>query len=402
MTLKATQFFLCFTPTLLIAPVLVGDSVLFQPITNTETQLIDKLPASDQWPGWCGVKIIQKSSPATPQKTSTQSCYTTTDGQRLAGTFELNNTKLSWRNGAFQPFVVDLEKTQSIGPLFIGEQPTTRTDTVFLVNNDRIDGFIESIDATKGISIEVALPITSKETAPKKEMTHIPIERISEIQLTTKIKKPSGWRFWLIDGSVVDADSWSDVQNQCALKNAHGFTQVDGATIFWSNILSMSPNSQTITSLARCTQKAISNTDTQEPRLSSPVVVKKTMPAAFDAIPIDLHGPGIFEFSLEQIGGTLSASLEVPPQLRGDIECRVTIECGGKVVFQESIKQESNPLQIKVPIAGDKVIVKLDQSKRGAFGCAIRLSDAIVISDSCGTSLQPSHLPPNAPAKPGL
>jgi len=399
---KATQFFLFFTSTVLIAPVLAGDSVLFQPITNTETQLIEKLPASDRWPSWCGVKIIQKSSPVTPPKTSTQSCYTTIDGQRLAGTFELNNTKLLWRNGAFQPFLVDLEKTQSIGPLFIGEQSITETDTVFLVNNDRVVGFIESIDATNGVSIEVALPITNKDAALQKETTHIPIERISEIQLATKIKKPSGWRFWLVDGSVVDADSWSDVQNQCALKNAHGFTQIDGATISWSNILSMSPNSKTITSLARCAQKTITDTVTQEPRLSSPAVVKKTMPAAFDAIPIDLHGPGIFEFSLEQINGTLSASLEVPPQLRGDVECRVTLECGGKVVFQESIKPESNIFNIKVPIVGNNLIVKLDQSKRGAFGCGIRLVDAIVISDSCGTPPQPSNPPPNAPAKPGL
>jgi hypothetical protein len=399
---KVTDFILVCTATLLVARALAGDSVLFQPITNTDTQFIEKLPASDQWPSWCGVKIVQKSLSVTPLKTSTQSCYTTTDGQRLAGTFELNNTKLSWRNGAFQPFVVDLEKTQSIGPLFIGEQLTTETDTVFLVNNDRVVGFIESIDATTGVSIEVALPVTNKDLAPQKEITQIPIERISEIQLATKIKKPSGWRFWLVDGSVVDADSWSDVQNQCALKNGHAFSPVDGATISWSNILSMSPNSKTITNLARCPQKAMPNTDTQEPRLSPPVIEKKIIPSAFDAIPIDLHGPGTFEFSLEQIGGTLSASLEVPPQLQGDVECRVTIECGGKVVFQESIKPESNPFNIKVPIVGNNLIVKLDQSKRGAFGCAIRLVDAIVISDSCGTPLQPSNLPPNAPAKPGL
>ena len=402
MIFKATNFFLVCTSTLLIAPVLAGDPVQFQPVTNTDIQVVDKLPPSDQWPGWCGVKIIQKSSLATAPKTSTQSCYTTTDGQRLAGTFELNNTKLSWRNSAFQPFMVDLEKTQSIGPLFIGEQPTTQKDTVFLVNNDRVDGFIESIDASKGVSMEVALPTTSKEAAPKKEMTHIPIERISEIQLATKIKKPSGWRFWLVDGSVIDADSWSDVQNQCALKNTHACSQVDGATIPWSNILSMSSNSKTITNLASCAQKVISNSDTEEIRLSPPVVVKKIIPSAFDAIPIDLHGPGVFEFALEQNSGTLSASLEVPPQLRGDVECRVTIECGGKVVFQDSIKPESKPLQIMVPIVGNKLIVKLDESKRGSFGCAIRLAEAIVISDSCGTPLQPSHLPPNAPTKPGL
>ncbi|NBT69563.1 MAG: hypothetical protein EBT78_17585, partial [Betaproteobacteria bacterium] len=113
MIFKATNFFLVCTSTLLIAPVLAGDSVQFQPVTNTDIQVVDKLPPSDQWPGWCGVKIIQKSSLATAPKTSTQSCYTTTDGQRLAGTFELNNTKLSWRNSAFQPFMVDLEKTQS-------------------------------------------------------------------------------------------------------------------------------------------------------------------------------------------------------------------------------------------------------------------------------------------------
>ena len=402
MIFKSTHYFLVCTSTLLVARVLAGDSVLFKPITNTETQPIEKLTTSDQWPGWCGVKIIQKSSTLTPLKTPTQSCYTTTDGQRLAGTFELNNKKLSWRNGAFPSFGLDLEKTQSIGPLFIGEQPTTKTDTIFLVNNDRIDGFIESIDATTGVSIEVALPTTSKDAEPKKEINHIPIERISEIQLATKIKNASGWRFWLVDGSVVDADSWSDVQNQCALKNVHIFSQVGGATISWSNILSMAPNSKTITNLASCLQTAIPNTDTQETRLSPPVVVKKIIPSAFDAIPIDLHGPGIFEFSLEQIGGTLSASLEVPPQLQGDVECRVVIECGGKVVFQESIKPESKPLDIKVPIIGNKLIVKLDQSRRGAFGCAIRLVEAIIISDSCGTQPQPSHLPPIVPAKPEL
>ena len=327
-----------------------------------------------------------------------QSFYTINDGQRFAGTFELANAKLSWRSGIQQSFLVDLEKTHSIGPLFIGERINKNTDTIFLVNNDQLDGFIESIDSTTGATLEIASKASDKSETPTKEKINIPIQRISEIQLATKIKNPTGWRFWLSDGSVVDADSWTANKSTCQLTAVHT-TPVINSVIPWNNILSIAPNPVSITNLASCPWKIIQGTDKQTNRLAPPVVSASITPAAFDAIPMDFYGPGVFEFSLGQNAATLIAVITVPPQLKGNIECRVSIEDGEKALLEQFINPESGPVDIRIPILGNKLVVRLDQSKRGAFGCAIRLEGAMLISQSCGAPIQTSPSPANAPAK---
>lgn len=381
---------------------LAADLVVFQPVVSgiAIPETTQNPPTSNQWPGWCGVRVQQQKNIF--KKLNLKSYYALDDGQRFAGIFEFDNTKISWRNNVLESIFIDLEHAQSIGPLSIGGSDTKLKDTVLLVNNDRLDGFIESIDGTTGVALQVTTPGTPINEKLTKQLTHIPIERIVEICLSTKIKQPTGWRFWMSDGSVIDVDSWSDDKNKCHLKGPHINPEMQASTIFWNEVLSIAPNPNSISALANCSWKAITNPDSFVPRLSPPTIKTEVRPASFDAIPMDLHGPGGFKFTTNQTKGTLSALLSLPPQLEKKINCQITIECEGKILWQNKVTPNFKPTQIKIPVDSCEIIVRLDESKHGAFGCAIRMNEAILISDSCGTPPQSNPPPPIAPVKSDL
>ena len=382
--------------------VLASDSILFKPVVGgvATTETLQPLSTSDQWPGWCGVKIQRQVSPQT--KPIIESYYTLTDGQRLSGVFELDNTRLSWRNNALQSVFIDLEQTQSIGPLHIGVSETLQKDSVLLVNNDRLDGFIESIDTTNGVALQVTTPGKIANKPPQKQLTQIPIQRIVEIRLATKVKQPTGWRFWMADGGVIDVESWSDDKNKCHLKKLHVLPETQGVNIFWNDVLAIAPNSNKITTLASCPWRAVIDPSSPGPRLSPPTIQPRIQPTAFDAIPLDLYGPGVFQFTTTQTKSTLSASLSIPTQFKSNADFQISIECAGRVLWQTKVTPEFQTTNIQIPIDGPEIIVRLDKSMRGAFGCAIRISDAIFISDTCGTPSEPNPPHSNVPTKSGL
>ena len=393
----------CFLTTFFTVGVFANDSIVFKPVVGgTEKQeTLPSLSTSEQWSNWCGVRV-EHPTRVDPTKSSIKSYYTITDGQRFAGVFELDNAKLSWRNNTLQSVVVDLEQTQSIGPLHIGMLDTIQKDSVLLVNSDQLDGFIESIDTTTGVSLQTTTPGTSANEQPQKQLTNIPIHRIVEIRLATKVKQPTGWRFWLTDGSVIDVDSWSNDINKCNLINPHLVPEIQGVKVFWSDVLSIAPNSKTITALANCPWRTTGNPALPSPRLSPPTIQPMVQPAAFDAIPLTLHGPGVFQFSTPQTKSTFSASLSLPGQLKNVIDCQITIECAGKVLWQKKVTSEFQTTPIQIPVDGNEITFRLDESKHGALGCAILITDAIFISDLCGTPPQPIHHPPSAPIKSDL
>ena len=393
------KLLICFS---IAAPrwVLADDVVLFQPIQGGEksNDTLKSIPPIAQWPEWCGVKIIIEKPSDAIRKTSVPGYYTLIDGQRLAGAYELNGTKLMWRNTILQSVPIDLENSKSIGALNAGKENIEKKDSVVLINNDRLDGFIESIDIDRGVGIETT---TSSQT-PQKKMIYIPIDRIVDISLVAKSKKPSGWRIWTNDGSVIDADSWIDDQNQCRLIKPHAAIERDSVLIPWKNILAIAPNTNGIEALSKCFVKTEADTQVQEQRLSQPVVILHTTPEAFDAIRMDLHGPGLFLFQTNRSAGTLLATISVPPQIQKNIGCRVTILSDEKVVWESFITPEFKRTSVRLQMNGGQILFRLDQSIHGAFGCAVRLDDAIIVSDTHEMSQPPNHLQPNAPTKSDL
>lgn len=382
-------------------PALANDSLLFEPIVGgTVTQVeVKSAPTTNTWPGWCGVRIQQTPNLNNQKKLDQQSYYITSDGQRIAGRFEMDAPKASWRNSVLLSIPIDLENTKAISTSVLGKNIENTNDTVCLVNNDRLDGFIDSIDMANGVGIELTNSNNPGDEKTKNKVTYIALNRVAEIRLSTKIKKPSGWRIWLQDGSVLDFDSWSDDQNQCRLSKPHAVGEMESATIPWNNVLAIAPNTNTIFPLVSCFWKVAEADQVINPRLSPPIIISEYIPTAFDATPMNLHGPGVFRFTTPFMNCTLFTSVNIPTQLLKNIDCQATIECGEKIIWRGKINSEFKPVVLRLPITGSEFTVRLDQSSRGAFGCAIQLKDAILISDTCGNSPQPSPPPPTAPIK---
>lgn len=363
---------------------------------------VKTLPPSDSWPGWCGAKVKQRSVAGLFSKSGAQSYYMMIDGQRLAGVFEMGGLKPSWRNAALQSVPIDLEQTLSIGPFTRKRDLVSTKDMIILVNSDRLEGFIDSVDVATGIGLEVATPAPAPGEKPGKQVMRIPMDRIAEIRLASKSKPAGGWRIWLADGSAIDVDSWSDDQNQCRARRPHAVAEMESVVLPWTSVLAIAPNSNAMTVLANCPWKAIPEADASATRLSPPTISSPFIPTAFDATPLDLHGPGAFQFSFPKTRGTLSMTLSIPPQLGSAVGCHASIESNGKILWQGALTPEFAATDLRLPFEGEELTVRLDQSKRGAFGCALRLGDAIVISDSCSESPPPTRSPASAPAKSDL
>ena len=139
-------------------PTLANDSLIFEPIVwGTATQVAVKSPpTTNTWPGWCGVRTQQTPGLKKQNKFDQQSYYITTDGQRIAGRFEMDAPKASWRNNVLLSIPIDLEKTQAISSSVLGKNLNKSNDTIYLVNNDRLDGFLDSIDMNNGVGIELS------------------------------------------------------------------------------------------------------------------------------------------------------------------------------------------------------------------------------------------------------
>ena len=377
------------------------DSLIFEPIIGgiNADALVQSTPNPNTWLGWCGIRIQQQKKLNQSNRSEQTSYYITTDGQRIAGKFELDTIGASWRSGILLSTPIDLEKTLSIGSFTLGQTKQKSKDSVHLVNNDCLDGFVNSIDMTNGVGIELGDPKENNDVNLKNKITYIPIHRVAEIRLSTQPKKPTGWRFWLVDGSILDADSWTDVQNQCRLNKPHVATEMESASTPWTNILGMAPNTNTIYPLTASLWKSIDVDQNQNPRLSPPTITTEFIATAFDAMPMNIHGPGVFRFATPTPNCTLATSIHIPPQLIKNIECRVTITCGSKTLWQSKINSQFKPICLRLPITQGEFTIQLDESTHGAFGCAIQLKDAILISDTCGNVSQPNTPPPTAPTK---
>ena len=178
--------------------------------------------------------------------------------------------------------------------------------------------------------------------------------------------------------------------------------ETQGVNVFWNDVLAIAPNSNKITTLASCPWRAVIDPLSPGPRLSPATIQARIQPTAFDAIPLDLYGPGVFQFTTTQTKSTLSASLSIPTQFKSNADFQISIECAGRVLWQTKVTPEFQKTNIQIPIDGPEIIVRLDKSMRGAFGCAIRISDAIFISDMCGSPSEPSPPHSNVPTKSDL
>ena len=315
------------------------------------------------WPGWPGFWI----GPGVPQAQESGSVMVLQDGQLLVGGFEPNGRELWWRNPKIGAVKVDLERVARIGPLTADTTRSVTRDEVHFMNGDRAAGFIQSIDAAHGVRLA---PITT-DGAPSTEVVDHDLERVVAVWLASRPEPATGWRFWLRDGSVIDADHWKREDEQVILEGCHLAGAPPRLPLDWGQVIAIRSAPTAVLALASQLWKSADVADT--PRLSPARGRLGSGSHALDLSSIDLHGPGSFEATLPQGEWMLDASLGVPPGLQGKVSCQVVILDGDREILRHRVTETSTVTPLHATIRSGRLVVRIENSQRGAFGAALRM-----------------------------
>ena len=340
---------------------------------------------SDAWPGW--LALDARTGDKAPESDA-RSVLALDDGQRINGIFESAGHTLHWRSRDLGLIDIDLERVQWIGPPTLATEAPPAKDRVVLLNGDRVDGFVNAIESDRGVQVE------TQGSAPPASARWIDLARTVSIQLAPHPRAASGWRLWLRDGSVVDVDGWQRKGDQLQLRKAHLSGAAPTITIPWSAVLAVAcPDSgiQPLWSQSWRTKEA-----TPPERLSAPMIHMQPQ-RALDLHDLDLHGPGLFTMQVPPGTRSLHLTLAEPPQLQGQLACTLHILDGEREVCTQRMDALFKPRAIDIPLQGQQVTFQLTDSARGAFGAAVRLQQAWLLTTSAQASTVP---PPNAPIVP--
>jgi len=316
------------------------------------------------WPDWRGLWIGSSILQA-PEGASAMILQ---DGQMLVGGFEPNGQELWWRNPKLGAVRVDLERVARIGPLSADTTRPISRDEVHFVNGDRAEGFIQSIDVTHGVRLA---PITT-EGAPSTEVVDHDLDRVVAVRLASRAEPAKGWRFWLRDGSVIDADHWKRLGEQVILEGCHLAGAPARLPLDWGQVIAIRSAPTAVVALASQPWRSADLAET--PRLAPARGRVGSGSHALDLASIDLHGPGVFEASLPPGEWIVDADLGVPPGLSGKAACVVVIQDGEREILRFPISRTSASMPLHATIHTGRLVVRIEDSPQGAFGAALRMN----------------------------
>ena len=342
------------------------------------------------WPGWIALDLPASRDPLVRQ----DSVMAMQDGQRVRGQFEPVSQGLRWRSAAIGSVRVDLEHVAWIGePEMCSNRSMTR-DEVHFLNGDRLEGFVQSIDSDRGIRIEVS----GGEGATERSMVDHDLSRVAAVRFASRPEPATGWRFWLQDGSMIDADSWSAQGDRVVIRGMHLPSAPPSAAVPWNQITGIRRAPGGLVALA---ELPWSSSDVPgSPRLAPACV---SVPAGFHALglaPLDLHGPGMFEAALPDGPFILDGELTVPPGLASSVDCTVVLLDGARELLRTRLKAPTQPVPVHAELSSGRLVVRIEDSARGAYGAAARMSGSLLLPKvigSPGSSDRPEAAPANTP-----
>lgn len=188
---------------------------------------------SDQaWPSWHGLWVEAEMNAADP----THSVWRLLDGQCVRGGFVVDEDRLGWRSELLGVLQMDLERTWMIGSPVAVIRNSAASDQLFMVNGDRVEGFITTFDADKGIGME-----RKRVAGAEPEVSWHPFGSVTLVQLSGREEQGSGWRIWLRDGSIVDVAGWSRDRAVLRLDSPRLPGAARGISLPWSTVRGIRP-----------------------------------------------------------------------------------------------------------------------------------------------------------------
>lgn len=338
------------------------------------------------WPGWIALWRSSVSQP--PERDNPGSMLVLDDGQSIEGGFNVVQDALWWRSRSLGPVQVDLERVASIGPTPRVTESTVTRDHVALINGDHVEGFVNAIEAGRGVEIETG---TGTATSTR---TWYDLSKVASIRLTPRPRVATGWRIWLRDGTVVDVDAWRRDGARVLLQGMHLPGSAPRVTVDWEEVSGIQRNGSPVIPLAGLVWKASDVGDT--PRLAPAHSRVDAATKPLDVRPIDLHGPGTFMARVPEGRWAIDLTLTAPPMLVNRVACTVQVLADDRELARLRIEAGTPPQPMHALLQGGDLRVVISDAAHGAFGAAVRLDGAMLIPvspDAAAPTTAPTSVP---------
>ncbi len=256
-----------------------------------------------------------------------------TDGQIVPGYLDVSTAageSIAWRSRRIGTFTLKLDRVSS---LVFSDSPrpsaASKRDTLLLTNDDRVDGFVESIG--KEVCIEA--------DAGK---TNIPIERIAAARFANPPVASSLPLVFLSDGSVLSA---ADIVSTPTPKGAPS-AQLKTATVQWSLAADSGTGVVDLSSIdailfepglvVPLASLAMASAEGLDGRRWTPTpAVANPDSSPIGLAPITISGPVRIDWKLPPNAKTFGVTIELPPDARPWGNASVTLSAGRAGKFRD-------------------------------------------------------------------
>ena len=299
--------------------------------------------------------------PGAPSNTEPLNLIELTDGQRLvgiwAGAGDDGQTVL-WQYPLLGEVGIDLDQVRSIGfDSALPSESSPTQDTVFLVNGDRLDGFVVSVDVD-------AIAIRPQGGAP--EPVRLPLDRVRTLALANPAatRKTEGHLVHLVDGSRLRAGNLTIARDELALVSvlATGLVIGPSVRVPLANVARI----DLMSSLGRVIDlSSLKMTVTRGGR-----VFGLPSPPRIDRDGIHLHAPVTVRFDLPRGATRFSATAELdidagdtPARAWADME--LIIRNGGEIIARHPVNALETTAAINLPLRDSPLTIELDSGING-------------------------------------
>jgi hypothetical protein len=353
-----------------------------QPDSASIEQITDQA-----WPAWRGFWVEGEMIPSDP----TNSAWRLLDGQCVMGGFAVDEGRLGWRSELLGVLQMDLERTRSIGSPTAVTPESTASDQLFMVNGDRVEGFITAFDPDKGIGME-----RKRVAGAEPEASWHPFGSVTLVQLSGREEQGSGWRFWLRDGSVVDVAGWSRDRAVLRLDSPRLPGAARGISLPWSMVRGIRPPQGGVHPLA--VQAWSAHDGEARGRLVPAETRMMNENAPLGLRPVELAGPGRFVCPLPASVSRMHMVVELPARLRDSGGCTVALRVGASERARATLDADHPRVEWNESADAGSIEVDVQAGPGGALGSTLILREAWTMPlKAPGATNVPSTTAPSKP-----
>jgi len=340
------------------------------------------------WPGWRALWIDS----AAVESEASGVAWKLSDGQCLVGTFVLNEGRLDWRADLAGVLQLDLERTSMIGPVGTPVPTDLASDRLFMINGDRIDGFVTGFDAERGVGVERR----ASPGEPAIEVWH-PFRNVAMLQLPSSAQPSTGWRFWFRDGSIIDAEAWTRTGVSLRIERPllpGGPTQLQ---MPWGLVRGIRPPQGGMTPVSALAWTARDG-ETMGRLVPAQVEISE-IAGPLGIRPMRLAGPGRFVCRLPSGGCRTHLVIGVPPTLLELGGCTVTIRARGVQTVSRTLSGDDTQMTWDGVVEDDRLEIKVTPGPSNGLAAVVAVREGWITPVTAPVDATPPAT--TAPASPG-